>query len=122
MKYLNRAATIVQDDVYVLTLRAHAKVGCQDYEGALVDANKVIDIQYFNDSKYIFYLFPKVLSFLREPDNPGALIAQGDAFYFLGKFEHALVSYSRAQVAGNTFVHYWRNKVGHIEYGLKSML
>ena len=41
MKYLNRAATIVQDDVYVLTLRAHAKVGCQDYEGALVDANKV---------------------------------------------------------------------------------
>ena len=47
MKYLNRAATIVQDDVYVLTLRAHAKVGCQDYEGALVDANKVKNVDTF---------------------------------------------------------------------------
>ena len=41
MKYLNKAAAIVPDDVYVLTLRAHAKLGCQDYEGALMDANKV---------------------------------------------------------------------------------
>ena len=107
MKYLNRAATIVQDDVYVLTLRAHAKVGCQDYEGALVDANKVKNVDTnicIILTKSFIILFKKVLSFLREPDNPGALIAQGDAFYFLGKFEHALVSYSRAKVNENLFM------------------
>ena len=35
----------------------------------------------------------QVLVFLRESDNPGALIARGDAYYFLGRFEHALVRY-----------------------------
>ena len=39
--------------------------------------------------------------FLREPYNPGALIARGDAYYFLGKFEHALVSYYRAGCQDN---------------------
>ena len=39
--------------------------------------------------------------FLREPYNPGALIARGDAYYFLGKFEHALVSYYRARCQDN---------------------
>ena len=83
------------DDIYVLTLRAHAKLGCQDYEGALEDANRVglqdtacVD---FNNATHNFIIIIKVLEFLREPDNPGALIAKGDAFYFLGKFEHALV-------------------------------
>ena len=42
------------------------------YQGALTDADRV-------------------LVFLREPDNPAALIARGDAYYFLGRFEHALV-------------------------------
>ena len=42
-----------------------------------------------------------MLVFLREPYNPGALIARGDAFYFLGKFEHALVSYYRAGCQDN---------------------
>ena len=82
VKYLNRAALIVPDDTYVLTLRAQAKMGCQDYNGALQDANKV-------------------LLTLREPDNPAALIARGDAYYFLGKFEHALVSYNRASAQDN---------------------
>ena len=82
VKYLNRAASIVQDDTYVLTLRAQAKMMCQDYRGALADANKV-------------------LITLREPDNPAALIARGDAYYFLGKFEHALVSYNRASKKDN---------------------
>ena len=78
----------------MLTLRAHAKLGCQDYEGALADANRVglqdtacVD---YNDATHNCIII-KVLEFLREPDNPGALIAKGDAFYFLGKFEHALV-------------------------------
>ena len=39
--------------------------------------------------------------FLREPYNPGALLARGDAYYFLGKFEHALVSYYRAGCQDN---------------------
>ena len=30
--YLNRASTIVQDDAYVLTLRAQARLGCHDYQ------------------------------------------------------------------------------------------
>ena len=42
-----------------------------------------------------------MLVFLREPYNPGALIARGDAYYFLGKFEHALVSYNRAGCQDN---------------------
>ena len=82
VKYLNRAALIVPDDTFVLTLRAQAKMGCQDYTGALNDANMV-------------------LITLREPDNPAALIARGDAYYFLGRFEHALVSYNRANMQGN---------------------
>ena len=45
----------------------------------------------FNNATHNFIIIIKVLEFLREPDNPGALIAKGDAFYFLGKFEHALV-------------------------------
>ena len=72
VRYLNRACSIVPDDSYVLTLRAQAKLGCHNYEGALTDADRV-------------------LVFLREPDNPAALIARGDAFYFMGRFEHALV-------------------------------
>ena len=64
VKYLNRAALIVPDDTYVLTLRAQAKMGCQDYNGALQDANMV-------------------LLTLREPNNPAKLIARGDAYYFL---------------------------------------
>ena len=57
VKYLNKAAAIVPDDVYVLTLRAHAKLGCQDYEGALMDANKVrvfVDINSGNIHRHIF--------------------------------------------------------------------
>ena len=82
VKYLNRAAAIVPDDTYVLTLRAEAKMACHDYTGALSDANMV-------------------LVTLREPDNPGALIAKGDAYYFMGRFEHALVSYNRANSMEN---------------------
>ena len=38
---------------------------------------------------------------MREPNNPAALIARGDAHYFLGKFEHALVDYHRARSQDN---------------------
>ena len=82
VKYLNRAALIVPDDTYILTMRAQAKMDCNDYDGALQDANMV-------------------LINLREPDNPAALIARGDAYYFQGRFEHALVNYNRASNQGN---------------------
>ena len=54
------------------------------YQGALTDADRV-------------------LVFLREPDNPAALIARGDAYYFLGRFEHALV---RRENYDNITYHY----------------
>ena len=72
-------------------MRAHAKVGCQDYNGALLDANKVFYSNIVYQKFESPVVFIQVLINLREPDNPGALIARGDAFYFLGKFEHALV-------------------------------
>ena len=43
----------------------------------------------------------QVLVTMREPNNPAALIARGDAHYFLGKFEHALVDYHRARSQDN---------------------
>ena len=85
MRYLNRACSIVPDDSYVLTLRAQAKLGCHNYESALTDADRV-------------------LVFLREPDNPAALIARGDAFYFMGRFEHALVRQGEIIEKFNPFI------------------
>ena len=41
----------------------------------------------------LFKSFDKVLVTLRYPNNPGALLVQGDALYHTGLFEHSLVSY-----------------------------
>jgi tetratricopeptide (TPR) repeat protein len=77
IRYLDRAAAIHPDDVFVLNLRARARLAMADYSGAMEDADMV--------------LFQ-----LRNPNNPGALLVRGDALYHLGRFEHSLVSYYKA--------------------------
>ena len=37
-----------------------------------------------------------VLVKFEEPNNPRALVVKGDSLFFLGSFEHSLVSYHRA--------------------------
>ena len=49
------------------------------------DCQKTLSVQ--------FKSFDKVLVTLRYPNNPGALLVQGDALYHTGLFEHSLVSY-----------------------------
>ena len=55
---------------------------CGQYEAALEDVSIVL-IQ------------------LNEPFNPGALLVQAAALYAMGDFEHALVSYHRANSINN---------------------
>ena len=42
-----------------------------------------------------------ILVQLNQPGNPTALLVQAGAFYAMGDFEHALVSYHRANMASN---------------------
>ena len=42
-----------------------------------------------------------ILVQLNQPVNPTALLVQAGAFYAMGDFEHALVSYHRANMASN---------------------
>ena len=69
-----------------------AKLAVADYQGAMEDASEVIAKKLCLSSVQ-FKSFDKVLVTLRYPNNPGALLVQGDALYHTGLFEHSLVSY-----------------------------
>ena len=78
----SRAALIHPDNVSVRTLRGRSLLMCGQYEAALEDVSIVL-IQ------------------LNEPFHPGALLVQAAALYAMGDFEHALVSYHRANSINN---------------------